>query len=88
MGFRWKMRAARRVAVPTQKEAFVIQGLERQRSGGIYPSCNSYLRKVKIAAWVDPSTRCDMVTWSELFQFGMFLVAVIALVFQVNNKEK
>ena len=30
----------------------------------------------------------DMVTWSELFQFGMFLVAVIALVFQVNNKEK
>ena len=29
-----------------------------------------------------------MVTWSELFQFGMFLVAVIALVSQVNNKEK
>ena len=29
-----------------------------------------------------------MVTWSELFQFGMFLVAVIALVFQVNNEEK
>ena len=24
---RWKMRAARRVAVPTQKEAFVIQAL-------------------------------------------------------------
>ncbi len=29
-----------------------------------------------------------MVTWSEFFQFGMFLVAVIALVSQVNNKEK
>ena len=29
-----------------------------------------------------------MVTWSELFQFGMFLVAVIALVCQDNNKKR
>ena len=50
------MQAARRVAVPTQKGTLVIQGLERQRSGGIHPSCNRYLRKVKIAAWENPST--------------------------------
>ncbi len=29
-----------------------------------------------------------MVTWSELFQFGMLLVAVIALVLQENNKKR
>ena len=28
-----------------------------QRSGGIYPSCGNNLRKVKLAAWEDPSTR-------------------------------
>ena len=31
-------------------------GLERQRSGGIYPSCKNNLRKVKLATWEDPST--------------------------------
>ena len=29
---------------------------ERKRSGGIYPSCRNYQRKVKSATWVDPST--------------------------------
>ena len=29
---------------------------ERQRSGGIYPSCKYNLRKVKLATWEDPST--------------------------------
>ena len=29
-----------------------------------------------------------MVTWSELFQFGMLLVAVITLVLQENNKKR
>ncbi len=29
-----------------------------------------------------------MVTWSELFQFGMLLVAVITLVRQDNNKKR
>jgi len=29
-----------------------------------------------------------MVTWSELFQFCLFIAAVIALVLQANNKEK
>ena len=28
------------------------------------------------------------VTWEGIFQFCMLIVAVIALVFQVNNKEK
>ena len=29
-----------------------------------------------------------MVTWDGIFQFCMLIAAVIALVFQVNNKEK
>ena len=29
-----------------------------------------------------------MVTWSELFQFCLFVATVIALVLQANNKEK
>lgn len=29
-----------------------------------------------------------MVTWEELIQFGLFLVALISLVLQVNNKKK
>ena len=29
-----------------------------------------------------------MVTWEELFQFCMVIIAVIALVFQVNNNKK
>ena len=29
-----------------------------------------------------------MVSWSELFQFCMVLISVIALVLQNNNKEK
>ncbi len=29
-----------------------------------------------------------MVTWQDLFQFGLFLVALIALVLQENNKKK
>ena len=29
---------------------------ERQRSGGIHPSCKNNLRKVKSATWEDPST--------------------------------
>ncbi len=29
-----------------------------------------------------------MVSWSELFQFCMVILAVIALVLQNNNKEK
>ena len=29
---------------------------QRQRSGGIYPSSNNILRKVKLATWEDPST--------------------------------
>ncbi len=28
------------------------------------------------------------VTWDGIFQFCMLIAAVIALVFQVNNKEK
>ncbi len=28
------------------------------------------------------------VTWDELFQFCMVIIAVIALVLQANNKEK
>ena len=29
-----------------------------------------------------------MVTWEELIQFGLFLVALISLVLQANNKKK
>ena len=29
-----------------------------------------------------------MVTWEELFQFCMVIIAVIALVFQANNNKK
>ena len=29
-----------------------------------------------------------MVTWEEIFQFCMVIIAVIALVLQANNKEK
>lgn len=29
-----------------------------------------------------------MVTWEELFQFCMVIIAVIALVFQANNKKR
>jgi len=29
-----------------------------------------------------------MVTWQDLFQFGLFLVALISLVRQENNKKK
>ena len=29
-----------------------------------------------------------MVTWEELIQFGLFLVALISLVRQENNKKK
>ena len=29
-----------------------------------------------------------MVTWEELFQFRMVIIAVIALVFQANNNKK
>ena len=30
----------------------------------------------------------DMVTWQELFQFGIFLIALISLVIQANDKKK
>ena len=30
----------------------------------------------------------EMVTWQELLQFCMFLVALISLVLQANNKKK
>ena len=36
---------------------FCHSGLERQRSGGIYPSCRNNLRKVKLATREDSSTR-------------------------------
>ena len=29
-----------------------------------------------------------MVTWEELFEFGMFLFALISLVLQVHDKDK
>ena len=29
-----------------------------------------------------------MVTYSDLFQFGLLIVSIIALVLQVNNKRK
>ena len=29
-----------------------------------------------------------MGTWEELIQFGLFLVALISLVLQANNKKK
>ncbi len=29
-----------------------------------------------------------MVTWQELIQFGLFLVALISLVIQANEKKK
>ncbi|MDO5545471.1 MAG: putative holin-like toxin [Eubacteriales bacterium] len=29
-----------------------------------------------------------MVTWQELFQFGIFLIALISLVIQANDKKK
>ena len=29
-----------------------------------------------------------MVTWQELFQFGIFLIALIPLVIQANDKKK
>ncbi|MCI7018888.1 MAG: putative holin-like toxin [Clostridiales bacterium] len=29
-----------------------------------------------------------MVTWQELFQFGIFLLALISLVIQANDKKK
>lgn len=28
-----------------------------------------------------------MVTWQELFQFGIFLIALISLVIQANDKK-
>ena len=30
----------------------------------------------------------DVVTWQELIQFGLFIVALIALVIQANDKKK
>ena len=29
-----------------------------------------------------------MVTWQELFQFGIFLIALLSLVIQANDKKK
>ena len=29
-----------------------------------------------------------MVTWQELFQFGIFLITLISLVLQANDKKK
>lgn len=29
-----------------------------------------------------------MVTWQELIQFGIFLIALIALVIQANDRKK
>ena len=29
-----------------------------------------------------------MITWTELLEFGMFIVALISLVFQVTDKKK
>ena len=29
-----------------------------------------------------------MVTWQELFQFGIFLIALISLIIQANDKKK
>ena len=29
-----------------------------------------------------------MISWSELFQFCMVILAVISLVIQINNKER
>ena len=29
-----------------------------------------------------------MVTWQELFQFGILLIALISLVIQANDKKK
>ena len=29
-----------------------------------------------------------MVTWQELFQFGIFLIALISLIFQDKDKKK
>ena len=39
---------------PTQKRLSFRP--QRQRSGGIFPSCENYRRKVKSATWEDPST--------------------------------
>ena len=30
----------------------------------------------------------DMITWTELFAFGMFIIALISLVIQVIEKKK
>lgn len=30
----------------------------------------------------------DVVTWQELLQFGLFIVALISLVFQAIDKKK
>ena len=30
----------------------------------------------------------DMVTWQELFQFGIFLIALISLIIQDKDKKK
>ena len=29
-----------------------------------------------------------MVTWQELFQFGIFLIALVSLIIQANDKKK
>ena len=29
-----------------------------------------------------------MITWQELFQFGLFIIALISLVLQAENKKK
>ena len=30
----------------------------------------------------------DMVTWQDLLQFGLFIVALISLIVQINEKKK
>ena len=57
---------------------------QRKRSGGIYPSCRNNRRKVKSAAWKDPSTpfhfgRDDMLVGGTIHPHGLYLLRGMAM---------